>query len=404
MEGKGIKYLKGDRVIWLIFLCLCMISIIEVFSASSRLTFGKESYWAPILNHFSHIALGSLIVFFVHLVPYRYYRIAPFFLVPISAIMLLYLFVKGMGSSDASRWIDLGFINFQPSELAKMAVVMSVAAMLASMRNDELSQSKVFWRIITLTGGFCVFIMVENLSTALLLGLVVLLMMYIGHVSWKKLGLLSLIVGGGSLIIVLFMLLTPPAKMQQMRLPDRFPTWQARIQDFFEGDKKLSPREFALTVAKDKPQETHANIAIASSNIFGKGPGNSNERDFVQEASCDFIYSIIIEELGLLGGVIVLLLYFWILIRAGKIARRCKTRFPAYLLMGIAMLIGTQALMNMAVAVGLMPVTGQPLPLISKGGTSILINCVYIGIILGISRGLDAEEFEEEAENAGIWK
>ncbi|HZK03586.1 MAG TPA: FtsW/RodA/SpoVE family cell cycle protein [Bacteroidaceae bacterium] len=398
MGKAGKKYLKGDLGIWFIFLLLCIISVIEVFSASSRLTFGKESYWAPILNHCLHLTLGSIIVYFVHLIPYRYYRVIPFFLVPISAVMLLYLFIKGLGNSTASRWIDLGFINFQPSELAKMAVVTSVAAMLAEMGNDKLSQNRTFWRIIALTAGFGVFIMVENLSTALLLSLVVFLMMYIGRVPWKKLLLLFFTVVGGGIIIIAFMLFIPPEKMQNLSLPSRFPTWQARVVDYFEHDKKISPREYALTVAREKPQETHANIAIATSNIFGKFPGNSDERDFVQEASCDFIYAIIIEELGLVGGVAVLLFYISIIIRVGRIARRCKTRFSAYLLMGVAMLIGTQALMNMAVAVGLMPVTGQPLPLISKGGTSILINCVYIGIILGVSRGLDAEESKKELE------
>jgi cell division protein FtsW len=159
----------------------------------------------------------------------------------------------------------------------------------------------------------------------------------------------------------------------------------------------MNAYEYAKLVAPDKPQETHANIAIASSNILGKGPGNSDERDYLQEASCDFIYAIIIEELGMAGGVLVLLVYMILLFRVGRIATRCKEKYPAYLAMGLGMLLGLQAFINMSVAVGLFPVTGQPLPLISKGGTSVLMTSGCIGMLLGISNVLEKEERGEEA-------
>src|SRR5574344_1706373 len=218
------------------------------------------------------------------------------------------------------------------------------------------------------------------------------MMMIIGCVSWKRIGILMRGCFGFAGLIGGLMFIIPPAKFANLPLPERATTWQARVLDFAAGEQKQSPREYALTTAKDKPQENHANIAIATSHIFGKGPGNSDERDFVQEASCDFIYAIIIEELGMVGGILVLFLYILLMFRAGKIASKCKKKYPAYLTMGISLMLGLQALINMSVAVGLIPVTGQPLPLISKGGTSVLLSCIYIGIILGVSNSLEEEK------------
>lgn len=400
MEEEEIKkmetkpFLRGDLTVWIIVLLLSTISVIEVFSASSRLTFGRDNYWTPILGHCVHLIMGFCVMYVIHRLNYKWYKLVPYVLIPLSAILLGYLFINGSASKGgAARWIDLGFINLQPSELAKLAVIMTVASWLSKMKvNDELSQVRTFWKIIILTASFCLIILLENLSTAILLGTIVLMMIIIGCVSWKR--IIILLAGCSSVIILIggLMFFIPPEKFASLPLPDRATTWQARILDFAAGEQKLSPREYALTTAKDKPQETHANIAIATSHIFGKGPGNSDERDFVQEASCDFIYAIIIEELGMVGGILVLFLYILLMFRAGKIASKCKKKYPAYLTMGISLMLGLQALINMSVAVGLIPVTGQPLPLISKGGTSVLLSCVYIGIILGVSNSLEEEK------------
>ena len=405
MEEEEIKtkdtnhFLRGDLTIWIIVLLLSAISIIEVFSASSRLTFGRDNYWTPILGHCVHLTIGLSFMYAIHRLNYKWYKIVPYIFIPVSAILLGYLFLKGRGSDSAERWVNLGIINLQPSELAKLAVIMTVASWLSKMKvNDELSQIQTFWKIVILTASFCGIILLENLSTAILLGTIVLIMMIIGCVSWKRIGILLAVCFGCVALIGGMMLLIPPTKFAELPLPERATTWQARVLDFAAGEQKQSPREYALTTAKDKPQETHANIAIATSHIFGKGPGNSDERDFVQEASCDFIYAIIIEELGMVGGILVLFLYILLMFRAGKIASKCKKKYPAYLTMGISLMLGLQALINMSVAVGLIPVTGQPLPLISKGGTSVLLSCIYIGIILGVSNSL---EEEKSAQNVG---
>ena len=221
-------------------------------------------------------------------------------------------------------------------------------------------------------------------------------MMIIGRVPWRQLGML---VGSAAILITLFVsviMITPASQYRDLPMMHRVETWQNRIKGFIE-DKEAVPAA-KYDIDKDA-QIAHANIAIATSNVVGKMPGNSVQRDFLSQAFSDFIFAIIIEELGLLGGAFIVMLYLWLLIRAGKIARRSEKSFPAFLVMGISMLLVSQAMLNMMVAVGLFPVTGQPLPLISKGGTSTLINCAYIGMILSVSRYV-AEKEEQRLKEA----
>ncbi|MCQ2110744.1 MAG: FtsW/RodA/SpoVE family cell cycle protein [Bacteroidaceae bacterium] len=386
MEVPYRKLFKGKPLFWMIVVALCLISVVEVFSATSRMSFGGGNYMRPVTMHVIHLAIGLVGMVAVANIPYRFFKAGPVILLPLAAALLLYLFATGLGSNSASRWIDLGPISLQPSEIAKMAVIMTVALMLSKLDpEDDLSQLHTFMRIMMLTGGFCLFIMLENLSTAVLLATIVYLMMWFGQIKTRY--LLSLMGGavGFAVLMVGIMLMVPPEKVDSLPLPSRFTTWQARVLDFKGGEENLSAEMYVNTIAREKPQETHANIAIATSGIFGKGPGNSTERDFLQEASCDFIYAIIIEELGMAGGFVVMLLYLWLIFKIGGVAQRCVRKFPKYLVMGIACMLGMQAMINMAVAVGLMPVTGQPLPLISTGGTSILATCVYFGMIISIS-------------------
>lgn len=400
-EPKRRQFLKGDRTIWAMVFILCAISLVEVFSASSRLTFGKSSYLTPIISHTLHMCLGLGLMYVLHLLHYKWYKVIPIILVPLSIILLGYLAVISRNSAGAERWIDIGFMNLQPSELGKVAVIMSVAFWLSKLKADDpLSQSGTFWKILVLTGLVCFLIFGENLSTAILLAAVVFVMMILGGIAARRMLVLSAVVAGFAIFAVTFMLMVPAQTIRDSKIiPERATTWQARLLDFFQpgSDGKPSAYDFAREVAPDKPQETHANLAIATSNFIGKLPGNSDERDYLQEASCDFIYAIIIEELGMLGGVAVMLVYLIILYRVGRIATRCKEKYPAYLAMGLGMLLGLQAFINMSVAVGLFPVTGQPLPLISKGGTSVLMTSFCIGILLGISNTLDREEAGEQA-------
>ena len=390
--------LSGDRTIWTMVFILCLISLIEVFSASSRLTFGKSSFLAPIISHTMHLCIGLGGMWLVHLLHYKWYKLFPVLLVPLSILLLGYLSMRGMGSSGAERWINLGFFQLQPSELGKIGVIMTVAYWLSKLKpEDELSQANTFWKILALTGLVDLLIVGENLSTAVLLAGVIFVMMILGGIAWRRMLALTGVVVGVGIVAVVILLFVPAQTIRDSKIiPSRATTWQARLQDFSQTKNKPSAYEYAKLVAPEKPQETHANIAIATSNILGKGPGNSDERDYLQEASCDFIYAIIIEELGVLGGVAVMLVYIVLLFRVGRIATRCKEKYPAYLAMGLGMLLGLQAFINMSVAVGLFPVTGQPLPLISKGGTSVLMTSGCIGMLLGISNTLDKEARGEQ--------
>lgn len=389
------NFFKGDKAIWIIFLFLCLISIVEVFSASSTLTYKSGDHWGPITNHLTMLLVGTVIVWIVHNIPCRWFKtfIA---LLPISWILLGAVFVIGAITNGAKRWIDLGFIQFQPSEIAKMGTIISVAFILSKMQEEKGANPKAFKYIMIVTLFTCALIFTENLSTCVLLAISVFLMMFIGRIPMKQIGLLVvtctflLITGGLTIKFV-------PAETWDKVGLHRMVTWQNRLESHFNKQEVPAAK---FNIYEDS-QVAHANIAIASSNILGKGPGNSVQRDFLSQAFSDFIYAIIIEELGLIGGASVAILYILLLMRIGRIARKCDKSYYVFLITGIGILIMTQALFNMLVAVGIMPVTGQPLPLISKGGTSTLINCVYIGMILSISRYVNDRKQEEANQLIG---
>ena len=376
------RVFRGDKVVWVVFMILMLISVVEVFSAASMLTYGKSNYWSPIRDHSVNLLLGFIVVYAFHLFPYRYYKAVPFILVPASIGMLVWVLAKGADVNDAARWIDLGFITVQPSELAKVGVIMGTAFILSRTQSDEGASSEAMKWILWMTGIVCGLIAPENLSTAVLLFGVVFLMMYVGRVPLRQLARLVLVLGTAGALFLSVLLFVPSKTLASIPGLNRLTTWQGRIKRFGDSDA-VPAAQFRIT---DKNfQETHATMAIASSNIIGRGPGNSVERDYLPQAYSDFIYAIIIEELGLLGGAGVVLLYIILLVRAAKIARRSRGYFPGFLVMGCALMLVAQAMLNMMVAVGLFPVTGQPLPLISRGGTSTLINCGYIGMILSVS-------------------
>lgn len=382
---------KGDRVIWIIFLCLCLISIIEVFSAASTLTYKTGDHWGPITQHSIILMVGVFIVILIHNINYKWFQVFPVFLVPISAALLAFVMLMGVITGDrvngAARWMSFFGIQFQPSELAKMAVIIAVSFILSKTQTEDGANSKAFKYIMIITGFICALIAPENLSTAALLFGVVFLMMYIGKVVIRKLlSLMGVIMLCGGLMVAITLVVPEDTNIPFLH---RLATWKSRIVGFADPKEDVPAAKFDID--KDA-QIAHANIAIASSNVIGKMPGNSVQRDFLSQAFSDFIFAIIIEELGLLGGAFVVILYIWLLIRAGRIAQKCERTFPAFLVMGIALMLVSQAIMNMCVAVGLFPVTGQPLPLISKGGTSTLINCVYIGMILSVSRYTEKQE------------
>ena len=393
------KWFRGDKVLWVIYLFLCLISIIEVYSASSRLVYNTANYWAPIMQHIIILTMGSIIVLIVHRINYKWFQLIPVVLLPVSVVLLVLVPILGVVANNASRALSIGGIQFQPVEFAKMALVLAVAVILSKVQGEDGANPKAFKYLLWPTFIVCGLIAPQNLSTAVLLFGVIVMMMFVGRVSYKQLGKLlgSLALLVGLLVGVLAFM--PPSAMESMKkVPGlhRLPTWKDRIETFFVSEAPVAPERYDLD---ENGQIGHANIAIASSHVIGKMPGNSVQRDFLSLAFSDFIFAIIIEELGLLGGAFVVFLYICILIRAGKIARRAKGNFATFLVMGAALMMVTQAVMNMCVAVGLFPVTGQPLPLISKGGTSILINCVYIGMILSVSRYTMEQEQREQSNS-----
>ncbi|MBR7053709.1 MAG: FtsW/RodA/SpoVE family cell cycle protein [Prevotella sp.] len=396
---------KGDKVIWMIFFFLCIISLIEVFSSSSTLTFNKTNYWGPILKHGGILLMGVALMVVVQNIDCKYFKIATIFLIIFSAITLLWVLVAGQTTNGAQRWMSILGIQFQPSEIAKGTIVLAVAQILSAMQTEDGTEDKTFKYILYVACPLMLLIMFENLSTAVLIGVVVIGMMFYGRVSLRKVGRL---IGLLTIMVIFFLtLILLLGKEEEPNVNDknnlteqvvtgnedqknenfvqklfhRAGTWKGRIKKFV-GGKEIPPEEFDLSVDS---QVGYSNIAIASSDFLGKGPGNSEMRDLLPQAFSDFIYAIIIEELGLAGGIFVMFLYVFLLWRAGRIADRCANNFPAFLVMGLALLLVVQAMFNMMVAVGLAPVTGQPLPLISKGGTSTIINCIYIGAILSVS-------------------
>lgn len=385
------KLFKGDKVIWILFMLFCLISIIEVFSASSTLTYKSGDHWRPITSHMTLLFTGSIIVFFTHLMPCRWFKKFNVILI-FSWLCLIFLLIWGAFTNGARRWIDLGFFQFQPSELAKMGIIIFVAYTLTKFQGENGADKKAFKYIMIATGGTILLIFTENLSTAVLISATVYIMMFIGRIPLKQLAYLT---AAGVAIIILAIGTIKFVPWEEMGI-HRFSTWKARI-DSHLNQGEIPAAKFDID---NDAQVAHANIAIATSNVLGKGPGNSVQRDFLSQAFSDFIYAIIIEELGLVGGAFVALLYIVLLLRIGKIARECDELYYSLLIMGIGIIISLQAMFNMLVAVGIIPVTGQPLPLISKGGTSILINSAYIGIILSVSRHVYEMRAKEEEEKA----
>ena len=417
MNNRIGNLFKGDKVIWMVFFFLCMISVVEVFSASSGLTYKSQNYVGPIAYHAFTIMAGVVVAILTLNIPCRYFKLMTPFLMLISVITLLWVLLAGTKVGDAGRWINLFGFTFQPSEIAKGTIVLAVAQILAAMQRENGADKKAFKWILSITLRACLLIGLENLSTAAMLFAVVFLMMFIGLVSLKQLGKLAGVIIIFVVVAVSMVMLvghdisdeektlTKTEQVDQANQPKkeknfvekmfhRADTWKSRIMKF--GKPKPTPQEYDLD--KDA-QVAHANIAIVSSGIIGKGPGKSTERDFLSQAFSDFIYAIVIEELGIVGAFAVMFLYVVLLYRCARIASRCENNFPAFLAMGLGLLLVVQATFNMMVAVGLAPVTGQPLPLISKGGTSTIINCAYIGAILSVSRSAKMKKVKENEPN-----
>lgn len=401
---KTNRIFQGDRAIWVVFFFLCLISLIEVFSAASMLSYKAGSFWDPLIKQAIFLGIGTLVVIGIHNIPCRYFKLLPMILVPLSVVLLLLASLVGGDINGAGRWLKVFGISIQPSEFAKGAMIITEAFILSFMQRKEGADPRAFKLILGFAIVLCGLIFADNISTALMLFTVVFIMMFIGRIPLmligKLLGVLALCAVAGFFVLKALPD-DPKDPIYDKPLMGRMATAKARVEKFGEQTEITKPEDFDMD--RDA-QVGHAHIAIASSNGVGLMPGNSVERDYLSHADCDFIYAIVIEEMGLWGAFGVIFLYTVLLIRAGRIASRCERNFPAFLVMGLALLLVFQAILNMLVAVGIFPVTGQPLPLISRGGSSTLINCAYIGMILSVSRYARKNEqpISQPTENSEI--
>lgn len=393
MSLSSKRLFQGDLVIWAIYFWLCMISLIEVYSAGSSLSYKSGDFIAPLFKQAIFLGIGTAVVWVIHSIPCRFFKLGVV-LYPISIFLLILTLIIGAKENDGARWLNFG-IKFQPSEIAKGALVLFVALILSFGQTEKGADKRAMKIILFATCLTCALIVTENLSTAALLFATVFVMMFIGRVPTKQLGKIVGVCLLGVVLLATIVTIFPKEKLNESKLLHRASTWVDRVKDHTSDKETMSDTIFL----RDHAQEARAKIAIASSNMIGKMPGNSEQRDHLAQAYSDFIYAIIIEEMGVLGAVFVAFLYIILLFRAGRIASMCERNFPAYLTMGLAILLVIQAMVNMLVAVGLIPITGQPLPLISRGGTSTIINSVYFGMILSVSRyarkNLDGQKIEK---------
>ena len=381
------KYIKGDKVVWLVVLLLAILSILTVYSSIVTLAYkykdGDTIYY--LMKHLFILVVGFGLMLGAHNLNYKYYsrisQLAIFTSVPLLAITLIF----GANINDASRWLVIPVINqtFQTSDLAKLALIMYLARLLYKKQDNIQDFKSAFLPIMVPVLLVCGLILPANFSTAAMLFTTCLIIMFIGRVNIKY--ILSLIgIGITSLILLLAIASAKPDLLPRMG------TWAKRVESFSAGG------------SSGNYQADQAKIAIASAYPFGKGPGGSTQRNFLPHPYSDFIYAIVIEEYGLAGGVGVIILYLILFYRGIKIAQKAEKTYGTFLAVGLSFSLVFQAMINMAVAVNLFPVTGQPLPLVSMGGTSIWFTCLAIGIILSVSRNTEKSEKSVKQEKVNV--
>ena len=397
MGGSLVSKTRGDRVIWGIVVILTLVSLLVVYSSTGSLAFrlskSTESY---LFKQFAFIVLGLLIIYFAHRVNYTIYSRIALILFLVSIPLLLYTLMFGVELNAGSRWIKLPVINmtFQTSDMAKLALFMYLSRQLSRKQNVIKDFKKGFLPVIIPVAIICILIAPANLSTALLIGCTSIMLLFIGRVRTKHL----LLTVGVALVPVLILftiaVTTYDKKEQKMKdLPavlsvGRVPTWIGRIQSFVYSKKEdINEKQYQVSQAK---------IAIASGNWIGLGPGRSKARNFLPHSYSDFIYAIILEEYGLIGGVFIVFIYLLFLYRCIRLYRKCPYAFGAFLALALSFMLVIQAIANMGVNVNIFPNTGVTLPLISMGGSSFLFTCLSIGIILSVARNVEQLEGAKE--------
>ena len=369
------KYFRGDGVIWGVVILLSIFSLLAVYSSTGSLAYQSQdaSTASYILKHFSLLVLSLVIIFITHNIPFKYYSKLSQVFVLIAFVLLLLTLIMGTSVNQAKRWLTMPGIGLtiQTSDFAKLALMMYIARIL-SIKQYKIGDSReVLGYLFIPTIIICGLILPSNLSTALIVFATVMILLFIGRVRIKY--ILGLIAAG---VVLMGMLI---GGLMLTGEKGRIATWQNRIEHFMDGEEA------------GNYQVEQSKIAIATGGIIGKGPGNSTQRDFLPYAYSDFIYAIIVEEYGFMGGLVILFLYLFLLYRAGVIVRRSTRTFGAFLSIGLALLLVIQAMINMGVTVHLIPVTGQTLPFVSMGGSSLLFTSIAIGIILSVSRSVGEE-------------
>ena len=383
-----LKHINGDRAIWVAILALAVFSFMPIYSASTNLVYvvgNGSSTFSILIKHAVLLALGMVILYAVHKIPYRYFSGGSVLMLPIVIVLLIYTLTQGttIGGANASRWINIPIvgIGFQTSTLAALVLMTYVARYLAKNKDKEISFRESLWYLWTPVGAILILILPANFSTTAMLFLIIMVVAFLGGYPFKY---LLYVLGMGAAALGLFILI---AIAFPNAMPNRVDTWKSRIENF--SDKN----------AEEAYQVEKAKIAIATGGVNGLGPGKSVQKNFLPQSSSDFIYAIIAEEFGLIGAIGVVLVYLFLFFRIMIVAKKAQTIFATMLVIGIGIPIIFQAIINMMVAVNLLPVTGQTLPLISSGGTSIWMTCFALGMILSVSSSKDEVVDSIEHEN-----
>lgn len=390
-----------DKVYWLLFGILIIVAILALFSASSTLAFEKNSsILGPIMEQMLFITAGVGLAFVLQFIPSKFIRIASYLGLGISIVFLLLTFTSmGVEINGAKRWLRILGITFQPSELAKLTLILVVSDLLSRIRTEQ-DQKKYFIIVLACTVVVCGLIMVGNLSTAMLLGGIVFLLFFLARVRIKYWGT-TLLIAVGMLVLGYFFIekvyIEPNRPVTGIM--KRATTWVGRIDDMI-AEWKTPDEEFKLT--DDNYQRSIAKVAIArgGASPIGVLPGNSQERDFLPQAFADYIFAIIVEESGIIGALFLILIYLAILFRSCLSSSKYSDYSAMLMVMGLALMLTCQALVSMMVSVGIGPVTGQPLPMISRGGTSALITSIYFGIIMCVAR--EQNELHDRQRSATV--
>ena len=400
---KLLSKTRGDKVIWALVVLLALVSLLAVYSATGSLAYKnyKGNTEVYLFKQIAFIVVGILVIYFAHLVNYTLYsRVATIMFLLIIPLLIYTLFF-GVRMNEGSRWIRLPLINMtmQTSDLAKLALFMYLARLLSKKQDVIKDFKKGFLPVMIPVAIICLLIAPANLSTALLLGASCLMLLFIGRARTKHI----LLTMGLAMIPILFLIIAAVAshksgdnetaavaEKSSSGLFARVETWIGRVENFIYGGKEADNDEMY--------QVNQAKIAIAQGGVLGVGPGNSTTRDYLPQAYNDFIFAIIIEEYGFVGGAFIVFIYLVFLYRCIRIFKRCPYAFGAFLALGLSFTLAIQAVANMAVTVNLFPVTGVTLPLVSMGGSSFIFTCLAIGIILSVARNVEQSEGRNQSE------